>query len=107
MACEAALRARPSREGEANTARRKQPPFISLRPCVFARYFLPSNKKPRAVSGAGLLLKDEILEGSCIVCLGLVPVHHVPPGLEVVGASVLVVEIIGVLPDIVAENRLS
>src|SRR5882724_10070929 len=36
---------------------------------------------------------------------GLVPVHGVPPGLEVVGPAVLVLEIIGVLPDVDAEDR--
>src|SRR3954470_18100743 len=35
----------------------------------------------------------------------LAPVHGVPPRLEIVRAAVLVVEIIGVLPDIVAHQR--
>src|SRR5215469_3001440 len=51
-------------------------------------------------------------------CLGLVtaaallvamgdhiPVDHVPPGGEVVGAAILVFEIVGMLPDIVAHYR--
>ena len=33
------------------------------------------------------------------------PVHRIPPRLEVVGATVLVAEIIGVLPDVIAEQR--
>src|SRR6516165_671181 len=32
------------------------------------------------------------------------PVHYVPPGGEVVGALVLVLEVVGVLPDVVAED---
>ena len=35
----------------------------------------------------------------------LVPVHDVPPGLEVVRALVLVLEVVGVLPDVVAQQR--
>src|SRR6266446_2315273 len=35
-----------------------------------------------------------------------VPVHHVPPGFDIIGPAVLVVEVIRVLPDIHAENRL-
>jgi len=34
----------------------------------------------------------------------LVPVDGVPPGGEVVGAPVLVLEVVGVLPDVVAED---
>src|SRR5271170_5200025 len=34
----------------------------------------------------------------------LVPVDGVPPGGEVVGALVLVLEVVGVLPDVVAED---
>src|SRR5690349_3808261 len=32
------------------------------------------------------------------------PVHHVPPGAHVVGAAVLVLEVIRVLPDVAAEH---
>src|SRR3954464_6405641 len=35
----------------------------------------------------------------------LVPVDHVPPGLEVVRALVLVLEVVGVLPDVDAYQR--
>src|SRR5215218_273358 len=34
------------------------------------------------------------------------PIDHVPPGLEVLGAPVLVLEVVRVLPDVVAEDRL-
>jgi hypothetical protein len=33
-----------------------------------------------------------------------VPGHDVPPGFEVVGAAILVVQIIGVLPDVAGEQ---
>src|SRR5580704_13098225 len=36
----------------------------------------------------------------------LVPVHHVPPGTDVVGASVLILEVVSVLPDIDSQHRL-
>ena len=32
------------------------------------------------------------------------PVHHIPPGLQILGTAVVVLEIVGVLPDVVAEN---
>src|SRR4029453_5268801 len=35
---------------------------------------------------------------------GLVPVHDVPPGIDVVGAAVLVEQVVGVLPDVEAED---
>src|SRR6202158_4757141 len=46
----------------------------------------------RACLGGGIALAD------------LAPVHGIPPRLEVIGAAVLVIEIIGVLPDVVAEQ---
>src|ERR1700724_3642143 len=33
----------------------------------------------------------------------LAPVHRIPPRLEVIGPAVLVMEIIGVFPDVIAE----
>src|SRR5687768_3085019 len=35
----------------------------------------------------------------------LFPVHHVPPRFDVVGAPVLVLEVVGVLPYVEAEDR--
>src|SRR5271166_4099983 len=35
-----------------------------------------------------------------------VPVDHVPPGLEVVGPAVLILQIVGMLPDVVAHDRM-
>src|SRR5258705_7047001 len=37
--------------------------------------------------------------------LGFLPVHHVPPGVEVIRAAVLILEVIGVLPHIHADHR--
>src|SRR4029453_16545257 len=36
---------------------------------------------------------------------GLRPVDHVPPGVDVVGALVLVLQVVGVLPDVAADDR--
>ena len=41
---------------------------------------------------------------SCNVA-GLVPVHGVPPRLQIVAAAVLVFQVIGVLPDVDADHR--
>jgi len=38
--------------------------------------------------------------------IDLVPVDGVPPGGEVLWAAVLVLEVVGVLPDIVAKDRI-
>src|SRR5438046_6538281 len=40
-----------------------------------------------------------------IVLRHCVPVHHVPPGFDVVGPAVLIRKIVGMLPNIDAENR--
>src|SRR5260370_7043180 len=43
---------------------------------------------------------------SMLVAMGnLIPVDYVPPGGEVVGAAILVLEILGMLPDIVTHYR--
>ena len=59
---------------------------------------------PRHLSG-----RDQIVErprARRVVALrDLGPVHHVPPGGEVIGATVLVFQVIGVLPHIVAEQH--
>src|SRR3954469_1039775 len=34
----------------------------------------------------------------------LIPVHHVPPGFQVVRTAVLVFQVIGVLPNVIAED---
>ncbi len=40
-----------------------------------------------------------------IPLVDFVPVRHVPPGLQVLGPPIVVLEIVGVLPHVVAENR--
>src|SRR5207248_5689693 len=47
----------------------------------------------RACLGGGIALGD------------LVPVHGIPPSLEVIGAAVLVIEIVSVFPDVVAHEH--
>src|SRR5258707_2348929 len=47
----------------------------------------------RARLGGGIALSD------------LVPVHGIPPGLEVIGAAVLVIEIVSVFPDVVTHQH--
>src|SRR5688500_13766615 len=33
------------------------------------------------------------------------PIHHVPPRSDVIGTTVLVLQVVGVLPDVASENR--
>jgi len=61
----------------------------------------------RQASSNTALCRRNLFQSSLVVLLGVIPVDHIPPGLEVVGAAVLVVEIVGVLPDIVAEDGLA
>src|SRR6266496_636482 len=42
---------------------------------------------------------------SFVAVIDFFPVHYVPPGGEIFGTSVVVFQVVGVLPDIVAENR--
>src|SRR5262245_44745135 len=47
-----------------------------------------------------------LLAAALLVALGDdIPVDHVPPGVQVVGASILILEVVGVFPDIVAHDR--
>src|SRR5438876_8794895 len=50
---------------------------------------------------------DDLLTtaGTCVATGNLIPVDHVPPGIEVLGTAVLVLEIVGVFPDIIAHDR--
>ena len=45
------------------------------------------------------------MRSDLVILRDLVPIHHVPPRLDVIGPAVLVIEIIGVLPDVDAEDR--
>src|SRR5712691_1466720 len=60
------------------------------------RHFCCARLGPGPGSAAGRLL---------IPAGDLLPVDDVPPGGEVVGAAVLVLEVVGVLPDVDAEQR--
>src|SRR5688572_28214693 len=44
-------------------------------------------------------------ETGIVALVDCVPVDGVPPGLEILGTAVLVLEVVGVLPDVVAEYR--
>src|SRR6478672_9234325 len=39
-----------------------------------------------------------------VTFVDLVPVHNAPPGLQIFGAAVVVLKIVGVLPHVVAED---
>src|SRR5579864_416950 len=57
---------------------------------------------------AALMLKNEIFLKK-LFCLSetfidFVPVHNVPPGFQVIGPAVLVLQVISVLPHVVAQD---
>src|SRR6185312_15838955 len=55
----------------------------------------------RSVRRSPLHLGEPLL----VALLDRFPVDDVPPGLEVVGPAVAVREVVGVLPDVVSEDR--
>src|ERR1700745_2999091 len=57
-----------------------------------SRWFAPLDGE-RSSFGGGIAFRD------------LVPVHHVPPCLEVIGTPILIFQIVGVLPYVVAHQR--
>src|SRR6185312_4419192 len=65
------------------------------------RALLRDGHEPVAPRLAPLHLRQGVL----VVRRDGVPVDHVPPGLEVVRAAVLVLEVVGVLPDVDPEDR--
>src|SRR2546428_11536846 len=65
-------------------------------PCVLA-----CRSRRRVV--CRLTVRDRPLAGEALGDLR--PVHHVPPGVDVVRAPVLVLEVVGMLPDVDSEER--
>src|SRR4029077_14726263 len=67
-------------------------------------------KSPASVSSrAGLFhfkRQRPLLAGSVELC-GLIPIDHVPPGIDVIGAYVLILQVVGVLPNINSQNCLA
>src|ERR1700735_2983135 len=57
---------------------------------------------PAGLSSWSLLLPF----GDSEALVDLVPVHDIPPGREIVGPLVLILEVVGVLPDVVAQDRI-
>src|SRR3954452_17348129 len=49
--------------------------------------------------------REVLPPGFLVAAADLGPVDDVPPGGEVIGAPVLVVEVVGLLPDVDAEQR--
>src|SRR6266480_4117182 len=44
--------------------------------------------------------------GLLVATRNLIPVDYIPPGIKVLGTAILVFEIVGMLPDIVAHHRI-
>src|ERR1700731_3871185 len=40
-----------------------------------------------------------------VAFLYLTPVHHIPPGIQIVWTAILILEVVGMLPHIVTHNR--
>src|SRR5437870_3727872 len=57
----------------------------------------------RLVSGAPGLLRLEF----CVSLGHVVPVNHIKPGDNVIGPAILVFEVVGVLPNVDSEQRMS
>src|SRR5262245_17089221 len=77
---------------------RRQASVLRHRPSGIGPLPPASGFGPRPSPLAGLFLGGVEAAGH------LVPVDGVPPGGDVVGAAVLIVEVVGVLPDVEAED---
>src|SRR4051794_2293440 len=50
--------------------------------------------------------RDELVTACAGITLGnLVPVDDIPPSVEIIRATILILEIVGMLPHIIAQNR--
>src|SRR4029077_6691526 len=85
-----------------SAARAPSPSFGSLAGCFSSssRWFAIGHLLS---AGAGEALGP--LEGLFVAAVDLVPVDDVPEGLDVFGPAVLVLQVVGVLPDVEAEDR--
>ena len=61
----------------------------------------PAHRRAKATAALSSPLCRVVMPGH------LGPVHHVPERLEVIRAAVLVLEVVGVFPDVAAEDRLA
>src|ERR1022692_301125 len=66
---------------------------------------LEPEKQDLTFSSPCSLLPSSLLLGRCKPLVDLGPVHHVPPCFQVLGTQVLIFQVIGMLPDVVAEDR--
>lgn len=55
---------------------------------------------PPTQADLGRFLGDRFL----IPIVNSIPVHHIPPLCQIFGAAVLIGEVVGVLPEVVAED---
>ena len=89
-------RASPSR------AIKQNPPAYAEGFCLigkkFGRFEGPKSCSVRSEIFIGLAGGGEVL-------FRLVPIHRVPPGLQIVGSPILIEKVIGVFPDIDTEDR--
>src|SRR5262245_23544141 len=72
--------------------------------------FITTKKKTRPACLVTSLVKQKAKEGLpaagvCIALGNLIPIDDIPPGAEVLRAAVLILEVVGMLPYIVAQNR--
>src|SRR5207249_5524450 len=72
----------------------------SQQKCVSARHRNQHARRVRYPRSA-----SSVTSAASVVLRDRVPVHHVPPSLKVIGAAVLILEIIGMLPHVDAEDR--
>src|SRR5579875_81416 len=64
------------------------------------RQALPLCPLPGSLPGKIVLVLLGLLE----TLVDLFPIHHVPPGRKVLGAAIVVLQVVGVLPYVVAQN---
>src|SRR5262249_25061812 len=63
-----------------------------------------SKAEPRKI-GAWHKRLYNVRQRKSVISRDGIPIHHVPPSLEVIGTTVLVFEIVGMLPHVDAKDR--
>src|SRR6185312_11965580 len=73
----------------------------------YARTALPVVRPPPTITRSSRAMPETYLPAPRLLVASpdLLPVHDVPPGRQIVRSAVLVLEVVGVLPDVNPEQR--
>ena len=70
-----------------------------------ARWSLQAKKRVRCLRTPFFAESEKSLLPGLEPVIHFCPVHHVPPLLQVVGAAILIFQVVSMLPNVVAQDR--